>query len=299
MKRSLTFFILLLFGLAAFAQNVTRQELDKEIKPLKDKIKVLQRENSNLKKDLGYIKNKLGKANIMLDSLKIQTEANSDTIEQRSNELGQKITTTGEAANEKIKKVGYTLSKNSLFGIILVLSAILLTIFLYWLLSKRQKSDKTDMISKLTSSRSEIEEKIIREFDLLLTGIRDQMKLLKILVEDQKETAGKIDHTLPLMFADNISKMQMNLTLIDRKAKGYQQLTREINAVLENFKANNYEIVELLGKSFRQGSDMVVTMRPNPMLQSNEMMITQIIKPQVNYKGAKIQTAEVVVDYGE
>ncbi len=50
MEKQIIIAILLISSLGAFAQDVTKEDLEKEIKPLKDKVKILQSENSVLKK---------------------------------------------------------------------------------------------------------------------------------------------------------------------------------------------------------------------------------------------------------
>jgi septal ring factor EnvC (AmiA/AmiB activator) len=163
MKRQITFAILLFSSLGAFAQ-VTREDFDKEIKPLTQKVNSLQSENSKLKSEIGTLNIKLSNANKSIDSLRSKTQENSSAISQTANQLGIQITTTEQTANKRIDEVGQSLSKNSLYGIIGVLSAILLSGLLYWLLSKRQQTAKTDFIDQLSKTKSSIEESLVKEF---------------------------------------------------------------------------------------------------------------------------------------
>ena len=138
MKKQLTFAILLFSSLSGFAQ-VTQEDLEKEIKPLTQRVNTLQVENGKLKTDIGILYSKLSNSNKTLDSLRIQTQENVNAIAQTANELGIKIKETGDKNAGEIIKVEKSLSENSLYGIIGVLSAILLSGLLYWLLSKKQK----------------------------------------------------------------------------------------------------------------------------------------------------------------
>jgi hypothetical protein len=92
--------------------------------------------------------------------------------------LGIQITTTEQTANKRIDEVGQSLSKNSLYGIIGVLSAILLSGLLYWLLSKRQQTDKTDFIDKLSKTKSSIEESLVKEFGKQTELMDSQLHLI-------------------------------------------------------------------------------------------------------------------------
>ena len=125
MKRQITIAILLFSSLGAFAQ-VTQEDLEKEIKPLTQKVTSLQAENSKLKSEIGTLNSKLSNAYKSIDSLRSQTQENSNAISQTANELGIKIKETGDKNEGKITEVQDSLSKNSPYGIIGVLSAILL-----------------------------------------------------------------------------------------------------------------------------------------------------------------------------
>ena len=152
--KKLTFAILLFASMGAFAQ-LTQEELDNGIKPLTDKvntievdlkkeiktlsdkiisveegfkteIKTLRIENSNLKSEIVNLNSELSNSNKTIDSLRNQTQENINAISQTANELGIKIKETGDKNDGKITEVRKSLSKNSLYGIIAVLSAILL-----------------------------------------------------------------------------------------------------------------------------------------------------------------------------
>lgn len=299
MKRKITIAILLFSSLGAFAQ-VTREDLDKEIKPLTDKVKMIQSENSKLKSEIGILKSKLSNANKSIDSLRSQTQENSNAINQTSQELGLKITTTETNANQKISAVVKSLSKNSLYGIIGVLAAVLLSGLLYWLLSKRQKSDKSDFIDQLSKTKSSIEESLIKEFgkqtDLMETHLK--------IIEQQKNAIPinsnvEPDHSLALKVADEITLIERNVNLMDSKTKGLKQLVASVSKLKDNLAANGYEMPELLGKQFHQGMKVIVASSiPDESLEKDSEVITKIIKPQVNFNDKMIQTAQIEVSVG-
>jgi septal ring factor EnvC (AmiA/AmiB activator) len=79
MKRQITFAILLFSSLGAFAQ-VTQEDLEKEIKPLTQKVNSLQSENSKLKSEIGTLNSKLSNANKSIDSLRTKTQENSNPL---------------------------------------------------------------------------------------------------------------------------------------------------------------------------------------------------------------------------
>ena len=58
MKKQIILAIILFSSFSAFTQ-VTQEDLEKEIKPLTEKVKTLQSENSKLKSEIGVLNSKL------------------------------------------------------------------------------------------------------------------------------------------------------------------------------------------------------------------------------------------------
>lgn len=298
--KQITFAILLFSSLGAFSQNVTKEDLDKQIKPLMEKVKTLQLDNNNLKIEVGNLNSTILNSNLKIDSLRNQTQANSSAITQTANELGLKIKDTGAKNEGKITEVSESLSKNSLFGIIGVLSAILLSGLLYWLLSKRQQTDKTDFIQQLSKTKSSIEESLVKEFGKQTELMDSQLHL----IEKQKTTIqatpnAEPDHSLVLKVADELTLIERNISLMDSGTKGLKQLSRSVEKIKDNLSANGYEIPVLLGKPFNQGMKIVpVSTVPDEKIESGVEIISKVIKPQVNYNDKMIQAAQIEVSVG-
>jgi len=296
MKRQITFAIILFTSLGAFAQ-VTQEDLEKEIKPLTQKVNSLQSENSKLKSEIGTLNSKLSNAYKSIDSLRTKTQDNSNAITQTTNQLGIQIKETGDKNEGKITEVSESLSKNSLYGIIGVLSAILLSGILYLILSKKQKTDKSEVETQLTNAKKSIEEEQVQINTKLAELYNGQMELLK--QERKANPTSEIDHSLALKVADEIVKMQMNLVHMDNKVRGHKQLTIAVTNVFDNFKANGYEIVDLLNKPYNDGMNMDASKEPDLTLNDGEQIIRRIIKPEIHYNNKMIQKAQVIVAYGE
>lgn len=309
--KKITFVILLLVSLSALGQNLTKEDLEKEIKPLSEKIislenafqknvKILQSENNKLKLNIEKLNTKLSNANAKLDTLQKQTEVNSNAINETSKELGLKISNNESDTNQKITEVDKSLSKNSLFGIIGVLIAILFSGLLFWFLRKRQKTDKTDLIDQLSKTKLSIEESLVKEF-VKQTELMDSQVLL---IQQQKTTLqarpdAELDHSLALKVADQIVVIERSVGLMDEKTKGLQRIKNSITNLKDNLSANGYEIPELIGKSFNQGMKIIVASSiTDENLKKGEEIITRIVKPQVNFNDKMIQAAQVEVSVG-
>lgn len=299
MIKHITFAIILFSSLGAFAQ-VTQEDLEKEIKPLTQKVNSLQSENSKLKSEIGTLNSKLSNAYKSIDSLRTKTQDNSNAITQTANQLGIQIKETGDKNEGKITEVSESLSKNSLYGIIGVLSAILISGLLYWLLSRRQQTDKTDFIDQLSKTKSSIEESLVKEFGKQTELMDSQLHL----IEQQKITLqatpnAEPDHSLGLKVASEINLIERNINLMDSKTKGLKQLQASVGKLKDNLSANGYEMPELLGKQFHQGMKVIVTSSiPDENLEKGSEIISKILIPQVNYNDKMIQTAQIEVSVG-
>jgi len=296
MKRQIIFAIILFSSTVAFAQ-VTQEDLDKQIKPLTEKVGALQKENATRKSEIETLNKKLKSANDSIDTLKQMIQDNSKAINQAESQLGKQIKETGEKNEGKITEVSDSLSKNSLYGIIGVLSAILLSGLLYWLLSKRQRTDKTEVETQLSNAKKSIDEEQVQINTKLAELYNGQMELLK--QERKANPSNEMDHSLALKVADEIVKMQMNLVHMDSKVRGHKQLTIAVTNVFDNFKANGYEIVDLLNKPYNDGMNMDASKEPDTSLNEGEQVIRRIIKPEIHYNNKMIQKAQVIVAYGE
>ncbi len=313
MKRIIvSFFFLASINAFAQTETLTKEDLGKELQPLKTSIQTLRNENRKMKSEISYLKNQLSTANKSIDSLKIQTQANSSSISQTANELGVKISATETNTNQKITEVDKSLSKNSLYGIIGVLSAVLLSGFLYWLLSKRQKIDKTELDSKLENKTSSLKTDVISEIEktkkeLHQENIKLDLKLIEVLdnqlkgskptgtIGNSNESAA-IDHSIPLKVADEITRINAYANTLDPNSQDAKALKSSVKRLINTFKASQYDIVDLLGQKYDDGMKVsVISYIPDEKIQKGEEIISRIIKPLVKYKGEQIQAAQVDV----
>ena len=170
--------IFIAFTTNSFAQ-ITQADLDKEVKSIDNKIRSLNSENAKLENDIQTLKLKLDAAQQQITNLNSKTESNSSEINTTRNDLGLKISTTESTTNDKITAVDQSVSKSTLYSIIGVLLAVLISGILYFLLSKRQKVDRSDLIEKLSKTKSSLEEGLIKEFGKQTELLETQIKMIE------------------------------------------------------------------------------------------------------------------------
>lgn len=238
--------------------------------------------------------NKILKTSI--DSLKQLIQTNSENIVTNSKELGSKIEETEKKADNQIVQMGNSVEKNRLYWIIATLATILLGGFIYWLLGKRIATSKTDVETQIKNTKTALEEESVKLDNKLVEVLETQLKLRQEETK-AKPTAlkEKEDHSLALKVADEVIRIQKNLSRMDENTKGLKQLGSSVQRIQDNFAANGYELVEMLGKDYNEGLKATVNFVQDEDFEDGKRIITRIIKPQVNYKGTMIQTAQIEV----
>jgi len=221
---------------------------------------------------------------------------NSTTIETIANDLGSEIEKSKKATNQSISVLNKTVSQNMLYWIIAVLAVALFVLAVFILLRKQIFEQKTDLDSNLHDTRKVLEEEGIKLDNKLIEVLESQLKIIN------SQGAGEnkeVDHSLALKVADEIIRIQKNLTRMGKKTKGLKQLNASVKRIQDNFASNGYELVEMLGKSYNDGIKASVNFIPDEDLRMGEQIVSRIIKPQVNYQGVMIQTAQIEVNQGE
>lgn len=143
-----------------------------------------------------------------------------------------------------------------------------------------------------------MQEESIKLGNKLVEIAEQQLTALKTATSAKAPT-GERDHSLTLKVADEIVRIEMNLSRMDASVKGYKQLSKAVQKIKDNFSANGYEIVDMLGKPYIAGMKAAVTFVTDESLEQGKQIITRIIKPQINYKGQMIQAAEIEVSQAE
>ena len=293
---------LLLVCLSYFSSSgqIAQEDFQKEILPLKQKVQSLQSENNKLKNELNSLKSEIGNTNQKLQSLEQQVTSNTTDIQKTNSELLGKITNTETTTNQKFNEVDNSLSKNSLWSIIGVLGAIIVSGMVYWIVSKKQSSDKSDVENQISKTKKTLEEESIK-LDTKLTEVLETQ--LKLVQEERANIpavkSDEIDHSLALKVADEIVRINKNLSNMDEGTKGLKQLSASVKRIEDNFAANGYEMPELLNKPFDPRMKMIANMIEDENLEKGIEIITKIIKPQVNFRGVMIQSAQVEVSVGQ
>lgn len=311
--------------LSVFTFNtVMAEDTNKEIASLKSEIVSLKTKQERLSADVIALtaKNdqsetrvaKLESTNTRLtqkvDSLQNVCDKLADSQKADKTELTTSIGKTNEEigkTNEKVQATVDVLSSRTLWGVLGIIALIIALIATVWAFLKKFKSGSSsiDDVRKAQSSLETAQENMRKAQEKMQEeAIQLDNKLIEILsnqpVSSPTTSAdGELDHSLTLKVADEIVKIEMNLSRMDESVKGYKQLSKGVQRIKDNFRANDYEIVDMLGKPYQAGMKAAVTFVTDENLEPGQQIISRIIKPQVNYKQIMIQAAQIEVSQAE
>ena len=283
--------------------TIEQNNIKREFNSLRGEVSVLKNKNAKAESRISALESLNKDLSLKLDSLQKEYDNLANNQKADKSELS---TIIGET-NEKVLATEEILSSRTLWGLCGIIALILALAAIVWAFLKKFKSGTTsiDDVRKAQSSLEEAQENIRKAQEKMQEEtIQLDNKLIEVLSKQSVSAPtttddGEIDHSLTLKVADEIVKIEMNLSRMDESIKGYKQLSRGVQRIKDNFKANDYEIVDMLGKPYQAGMKAAVTFVTDDTLEPGQQIISRIIKPQVNYKQVMIQAAQIEVSQAE
>lgn len=266
----------------------------------KDSIVELQQQIAHQEHVVNKMQRKIGeyrliyeKHGLIIDSLQKGLLSTQNEIQLLSKKTERDAVRTQEQLNESTKTFFTSIKLRTVYGIIVVFCLLLLISVLYVLLHRGH----TNVVA-LKQKADKLNEDILHQFSLDMV---EMQKIAASLVALSSAQAAQVssaapDHSLIKTLADRITFMEMTLYNMDKTVKGHKTLTKAIANMKNNLFANGYELVDMLGKHYHEGMLVNnVDFVDDESLEKGEQIITKIIKPQINYKGQMIQSAQIQV----
>jgi len=267
------------------------------------KIVTLQKDVSNLKSTISRLQQEDGRLRGLfqqqakeLDSLRASQQQQTENVKTLANKIGADISDANQKIDNNVSTLSESINSRTWLGSLGILIAIGLLACTYYVLRKKISSGATT-IDKIRSAQEGLEtaQKAMQEESVKLDSKLVELLDKKIEATPTPNATEQADHSLALKVADEIVRIETNLSRMDTSVKGYKQLTKAVERIRTNFLANGYEIVEMLGKPYNEGMKVVANFVSDDTLAEGEQKITGIIKPQINYKGKMIQSAQITV----
>ncbi len=292
MRRVLSLLTLLTLICSSWANAAPPVPDSTLVKEQAAKIDRLQEQVQSLSTTVGRLRNEINQQNKKqeslendVDNLGEQVGIVKNALKNTSDSLLDEIGNTKEFVEERGQKTDRRLSSRTWAAGIMGFLLLLLSVALYSLLRKRlvNTSSTIDAVKKAHESLQEqsikLDQKLVSLFDSQLSV--------------QPTTSE--DHSLVLKIANELARMETNLSRMDTSVKGHKQLGAAVKRIKENLSANGYEFVDMLGKPYHEGMVVDADFVSNEDLDEGTQIISGVTKPQVNYNGKMIQSAKITV----
>ena len=302
------FFITVSILLSFVVSTVSAENNSKEIEGLKTEVNSLMNRQKHLESEVGTLSSKTSDAEKKISDLSSQDkelQSVVDSLQGVSNALAAALRTNKKELSESIGKTNeLALSTESVLssrilwgscGLAILLLAIIATIFAF-LKKIKLGTTSIDDVSRaqeaLQAAQTKMQEESVKLDNQLLAIVQKQ---LDASVPSANKTTGEPDHSLVVKLADEIARIETNLSKMDKSVRGYKQLVQAKDRMINNVRANGYEIISLLGQEYNDGMQFQTRFVPDESLPEGKRIITGMINMQVNYNGKMIQPAEIVV----
>lgn len=277
--------------------------LSLEVSSLKSSEKKVLNELRDLKSISGKQKEVLTNQAAEIEGLRSNLSALQSDLERQGLEFTDSLAVAEQKAQREISGLDASLSRNTLYWIIGLLFLAVAFALGFILLRKQVADNQQGLTDTIARTRKELEQEAVGLDTKLAELLETQLKLMSIKADAPAaptvHATAAPDHSLALRVADEIVRIDKNLSMMDPETKGLKQLAKAVERIRDNFAANGYEIVDLLNKPFDDGMRLTANFIPDDNLKPGERIITRIVKPQVNYHGEMIQAAQVEVSQGD
>lgn len=231
--------------------------------------------------------------NAEIDFLKKEVAVAKVDVEVLADSLNINITNTRSEIQANSDSLSQDIKSKSQIGmwicIVITIVLIIVAFVLGKLIAKRGSE-----VANLSAKADMLNEEIVNRLSTEMSDMQVLSKQLSALASApgaSPESEQKLITTL----ADRITFMEMTLYKMDSSVRGHKQLSRSIKQMKDNLLANGYELVDMLGKDYHDGMKVTANFVEDEELPEGKQIITGIIKPQINYKGKMIQSAQITV----
>ena len=302
------YFLSTIFLLGLSFSTLKAEDNSKTIEYLKTEVSNLNTQQELLHKEFKTLSSKNSETEGQISEIQITNKklvSNIDSLQKDYNTLvaNQKadkseIVNSIDKTNELIQTTENVLSSRTLWGAcgLVILLSVIIGSFFAFLKKIKLGTSSIDEVRKaqgaLEVAQKKMQEESIKLDNQMLAIVQKQ---LEAYIPSANKTKGEPDHSLVVKLADEIARIETNLSKMDKSVRGYKQLVQAKDRMINNVRANGYEIISLLGQEYNDGMQFQTRFVPDESLPEGKRIITGMIKMQVNYNGKMIQPAEIVV----
>lgn len=299
MGKNILTILLLLSTLTVGAENAptNQEQTATEIKSLRMQQATMHGLLTQQNTKIRTLQAELRKSHVQLDSQAVQIASLKSSFEGTKAKVANDINVTNQSVVKNSKQVNNEIRAKSLWGVAIVI--LVVAVFSLMILLLRKKSTANSLaIDDIHEAQNKLQKtlKAMQEESAKLDNkIIEVME--KNLQDEEQDRANEAqtDHTLALRVADEISRIENNLSRMDHSVRGYKQLSKAVERIKDDFEVKGYEISDLLGKPYDEGMEVIANFVMDDNLPEGTRTITGITKAQVLYNGKMIQMGQITV----
>jgi hypothetical protein len=270
---------------------VTKAEFQKEIWRLSSKIKMLEKRNSE-------IINSSISSQKLVDSIGLQLSLTKTTINRVKDSLNivrSNASTSYFQTSQDIQGINNTISTRSLYWVFGFLLVALLSLLVFLVLRLKLSSTTRNLDSQIVKTFENLQAQGIKLDSKLVEILQSQLSLLNNEDRVEPKTKDEADHQLPLKVGEEIHRMRKRILNMPQEIKGLNALTNSLQRLEEEFNNSGYFIEDLMNKKYVDGMKVEARFVDNPDIPKGEEIITDVLRPQIMFKGIVVQFAKVEV----
>ena len=266
--------------------------------PAQTQLDKLKTADSLIMNNISEMEKKIYAVNDMVSELNDKLNSKIDSVSGKTDSLSAELRQTAQNIEKQLNDQKETLSSsisdvnNSFSMKYIILIASVIAVFLLLMFLAKRKSNNTNKSIKLLSDT----QKMLKE-----QGAKIDQQLLEIL-EKQMEAAAETkksnaesDHSLPLKVADEIVRIQNNISRMDDTDKNVVRLNKALDRMKACFTAYGYEIVDMRGQEYTDNMPFEARFIPDDDIEQGKRIITGMDRLMVRYNGKMIQAPILAV----
>jgi hypothetical protein len=295
MKKTLFYIPLILICTNVFAQSsdsiLSKSQINFEFLKLATKIKVLEKSNSDL-----LLINTVQKKQIFNISSQLKVaQSNIQEIADSLHITVRNVSTAKKQTQIQIQDINQTITNRTLYWIIVILTVTLFSVIVFFVLRHKLSSSTKDLDFQIAKTNSNLQNEAIKLDSKLIEILQSQLAILKDERKTKESPTSVVDHKLPLKVGEEIHRMRKRIENMPQDVKGISALSNSLQRLEEEFNESGYSIENLQGKKYVDGMKIEARFVDNPDIPKGEEIITDILRPEIKFRGVVIQVAKVEV----
>lgn len=257
-------------------------------------MRTIQNENDALKSEVASLNFIITAQSNEIDSLKLVLVQTNNSVVALADSLNINISSTREQIQRNSENLNQTIAKKTQTGMwIFITLAIALVVIAF--VFGRLIAKRGNEVASLSAKADKLNEEIVNRLSSEMSEMQTISKQIGTISATTGASGTDSEQKLITTLADRITFMEMTLYKMDSSVRGHKQLSKSIKQMKDNLLANGYELVDMLGKDYHDGMKVTANFVEDENLPEGKQIITGIIKPQINYQGKMIQSAQITV----